>query len=739
MSKKIKISVIASVSFVLLIAIVYFIIACVFVCKENYSQSEGMNAFQKITHSASDVMSGPPSLIWRKVVYNVTGSVSSENVKSGKDGFLFPVKNDMFDYRSDFLGKYLYTDEQYKQISENLKKISSAYEHNGTDYYLYIIPNSQTVYDGIAPFGDKISEDTRAGALVRYLDENTEVNVDILSEELKGAQSAHVLYHNTANEINRVGAYYIYDAIKSRMASDIKKNSAGVDIDDLEVTLTETDGKTLASCIGLEKTVKNNTYTVDLSSLDKRYNAEEKDGSVIITTLKESVGVTGTSSVLLQIPSQNERQMLKAYFASTYTDVTVTPDIFLYESSKYVSAVVHIIREDEVDILLDDSVVSSYNGGEDNGTETKKPKIYTSISPERGTTVIFGSAEDGAVIEAKSGNNTSSVVCYDGLFIISVDNGTRSINLTAKKDGKSVSSPVSVNPSNILSQSDNVIVGTGSRLYYTETIRDFTKQNTFSDKQLTYLQRQFNIQLSEIRKFTGKNTEMIILCAPNPATVYGKDELPENITSRVSSKNVSRLELFTEKMSELDGITAINIADVMIENKDIGKLYYQTDTHWTELGAYFGYRAIMEKVAEKHPLAAPYKLDDFKIRYNEDIGGDLAGFLDIDKRINERVPHLVLKSESSVNEEYDKPDTISRPEAVEDITFTVNNPDLPTAYLVRDSYAMQLIPQIGEHFSELYIEEMWNYEIDYKVLRELKPDYVIYVIAERNIGPIFMK
>ena len=99
----------------------------------------------------------------------------------------------------------------------------------------------------------------------------------------------------------------------------------------------------------------------------------------------------------------------------------------------------------------------------------------------------------------------------------------------------------------------------------------------------------------------------------------------------------------------------------------------------------------------------------------------------------------MLRSESQINEKYDKPDTISRPEGVDDIIFTVDNEDLPSAYMVRDSYAMQLIPQIGEHFSQLHAEEMWNYEIDYKVLRELKPDYVIYVIAERNIGPIFMK
>ena len=738
MTKKAKISIITAVSVVLVIAAAYFILACVFIYRGEYSQSDGMNSLQKLTHSASDVISGPPSLIWRKVVYNLTGNVSGKDVKSGENGFLFPVKTDDFDYRSDFLGEYVYTNEQCLKIADSLEKIRAVYENSGADYYLYIIPNSQTVYDEIAPFGKNISQNTRAGELIGYLSENTDVNIDILSDELKAVQDDRILYHNTENSINRVGAYYVYDSIKSKMPSFVNRNILDVNIEELEVSLTQTDGKELAARIGLEKTVKNNTYTVDVESLEKRYTETEKDG-VSVTSLKKSAGDFEKTSILLQIPSQNERSMLKTYFASTYSDVTVCSDMFLCDSPNSVSAVVHIIREDELDMLLEDSLVDSYINNVDDSTETKKPSVYTSVNSERGTTVIFGSAEDGAVIEATAGKATSSTVCNDGLFIITIENGTRTISLTAKKEGKNASSPVTVNPTNVLAQSENVIFGSGSRLYYTETIRDFTKQNTFSQKQLTYLQRQLNIELGEIRKFTGKETELIILCAPNPATVYGNEELPEDIVSRVSKKNGSRLELFTEKMSELDGVTAIDITDVMMENKDIGKLYYQTDTHWTELGAYFGYRAIMDKVAEKHPLAAPYKLDDFKIRYNDDIGGDLAGFLDIDKRISERVPHLVLKNESKVNENYDKPDTISRPEAVEDFTSTVSDAGLPSAYLVRDSYAMQLIPQICEHFSELYVEEMWNYEIDYDVLRDIKPDYVIYVIAERNIGPIFMK
>ena len=89
--------------------------------------------------------------------------------------------------------------------------------------------------------------------------------------------------------------------------------------------------------------------------------------------------------------------------------------------------------------------------------------------------------------------------------------------------------------------------------------------------------------------------------------------------------------------------------------------------------------------------------------------------------------------------EYYKPDTISRPEQTADFLSKSSDRSLPTAYMIRDSYSMQMIPYIGEHFSKLYYEEMWNYEFDFDVLEELKPDYVIMVCAERNVGNLFMK
>ena len=82
----------------------------------------------------------------------------------------------------------------------------------------------------------------------------------------------------------------------------------------------------------------------------------------------------------------------------------------------------------------------------------------------------------------------------------------------------------------------------------------------------------------------------------------------------------------------------------------------------------------------------------------------------------------------------EKPDTIDRSVYGGELYSAVDNAELPVAVMIRDSYSANLFPLIGEHFSYLYAQQMWRYEPEYKKISQLSPDYVIYVICERNLG-----
>ena len=71
---------------------------------------------------------------------------------------------------------------------------------------------------------------------------------------------------------------------------------------------------------------------------------------------------------------------------------------------------------------------------------------------------------------------------------------------------------------------------------------------------------------------------------------YGSDEMPKGATNA--------LHLFTYTYAADLGDTAYSY-----NNKQNGKLYYKLDSHWTELGAFYGYQAVMKKLGLPYFLA----------------------------------------------------------------------------------------------------------------------------------------
>ena len=104
--------------------------------------------------------------------------------------------------------------------------------------------------------------------------------------------------------------------------------------------------------------------------------------------------------------------------------------------------------------------------------------------------------------------------------------------------------------------------------------------------------------------------------------------------------------------------------------------------------------------------------------------------------LTELVPHLTAEYEKRSDLDYVNPTTIYRSELVPAFSSSVSDPSLPSAIMLRDSYSTHLFPFMSEHFSSLYCEEMWDYSLDYELVARLSPDYIIYIVCERNISSI---
>ena len=173
-------------------------------------------------------------------------------------------------------------------------------------------------------------------------------------------------------------------------------------------------------------------------------------------------------------------------------------------------------------------------------------------------------------------------------------------------------------------------------------------------------------------------------------------------------------------------------------------IYFTTDTHYTELGAYYAYLEIMKKVKADYPNTKVRTVQngDYTIEYNDVPGGDMCGMAGLG--MNEVVPFFVANFSDTGSYYVSK-----RNDGIKSAGFgpggwnrfsSLSDSTNPTAYFLADSYGCYILPFLGANFSKMWTNEgvLWNYSIDKNILTKYRPDYVILLICQRNIGGNFM-
>ena len=200
-------------------------------------------------------------------------------------------------------------------------------------------------------------------------------------------------------------------------------------------------------------------------------------------------------------------------------------------------------------------------------------------------------------------------------------------------------------------------------------------------------------------------------------------------------------------MSEIDGchedVYALDLISVMRAHKD-ERIYFTTDTHYTELGAYYVYLDIMKRVRETYPSAGVRTVEngDYTVEYYDVPGGDMCSMVGLS--MHEMVPFFIANFDDTGSYYVSK-----RNDGIKAAGFgprgwerfsALENSDNPTAYFLGDSYGCYILPFIGANFSKVWTNEgvLWSYELDQSILEQNKPDYVILVVCQRNVGPDFM-
>lgn len=218
--------------------------------------------------------------------------------------------------------------------------------------------------------------------------------------------------------------------------------------------------------------------------------------------------------------------------------------------------------------------------------------------------------------------------------------------------------------------------------------------------------------------FEKKNIQFWYFIIPNKENVY-KEYLPVEIYN-----DESRGERLIAYAIE-NGVKRIGYAKDEIEkNKHKGQLYLKQDTHWNELGAFYGYKALMNMIEPKY--------NDFD--YNVSLPGYTTENLDLTRMINIRSYFRDERPKVSYNEGVDykivKNELIGGDNGSFIVTENKNAKIDKKVMVAGDSFRTGLIPYMAKTFKQVVFLHILSY--DSSLLETYKPDIVISEGVERR-------
>jgi hypothetical protein len=278
---------------------------------------------------------------------------------------------------------------------------------------------------------------------------------------------------------------------------------------------------------------------------------------------------------------------------------------------------------------------------------------------------------------------------------------------------------------------EKVILGKNGWFYFSGESKEFLNyQKPFTREELDYYKNDLD---KKKEWFSKRGINFFYIAANHKQSIY-PEYLREPQLSWV--KKYSHYDDFYDYVmnnSKYDII--IDAKKAILEEKKKGfKVYFQTDTHWNERGAFTAYQSILEKLEKYYKDLKYLHPSDFKI-VSRDWSGDLMWF--------------ILGIKNLYKEKDDFYESIKRYKAIiKDINNEFQNIKITKLLIhsickdvnpqkvvvIRDSQFIPIIPWFSETFSEVVYVDNWE-ESDniFKIIDCVKPDIVIYERAERGL------
>ena len=249
-------------------------------------------------------------------------------------------------------------------------------------------------------------------------------------------------------------------------------------------------------------------------------------------------------------------------------------------------------------------------------------------------------------------------------------------------------------------ESTQVLLGKNDMFFYkTELdghpIWDYMGINHFSQEELDAITANL---LTTREHLAEKGIEFYAMCVPNKEIIY-EENMPDTI-ARVNE--VSRGQQLAEHIEQNTDLVFLYPKDALLEAKKDTQLYYTTDSHCNQLGAFVNMQELFDRI-----YGTKAELDSVKFDINAtDYAGDLAGMAGLSDKYRIDTVYVFDKESADKSQYNDQ-----------------------VLLFVGDSFGGFLSAIAKGYYKEVHWEHPDTFE--YSMFEKYNPDVVIWERAER--------
>ena len=245
-------------------------------------------------------------------------------------------------------------------------------------------------------------------------------------------------------------------------------------------------------------------------------------------------------------------------------------------------------------------------------------------------------------------------------------------------------------------------------------IKNFQNAILFSDTELKNIAKFLN----DFQNWCAQNhKKFYFVIAPDKNKIYGEYFYDIAKIRPDTESKTRQLLAYLEKNSD---VTTIYPYAILHENKDKGLLYWKNNTHWNELGAYYGYWDIIQHIRNDFPQIPEANIIGFT--QEKHLKGDLTKMFSPSQQYEE---HTLYKKPIIESNEKCMANDSGKDISCKNDTGRLN------LVMFRDSFTTSMIPYLAQSFKNARF--LWHYKLSKQDLDIMKyADVIILEIVERG-------